>query len=188
MGNPIIGRYRMLLSQVLIRRSPEGDRKIYGEKGAAQAGDTLSEAGMAARIAKAVGERAKIARPALDPKLLDKLTDAGVTFNRADTIWIAEYAKPGVPLAWPEKGNVNAGLILNAGLIHIISRHSGEYATAGVRIEDILALVKTALTEGTRVGTQGTGRPIYEVVFQGKTLRLAIGVDDSGSVIGANPV
>ena len=137
---------------------------------------------MGLRIAKAVAERAKIARPALDAKLLDKLTQAGVKFNKADTLWIAEYSTPGVPLAWLEKGNVNAGLI------HIVFRHAGEFATAGVRIEDIPALVKTALTDGTRVGTQGTGRPIYEVVFQGKTQRLAISVGDNGYVIGANPV
>jgi hypothetical protein len=48
--------------------------------------------------------------------------------------------------------------------------------------------VKKTLTEGTRVGTQGTGRPIYEVTFNGKVQRLAISVGDNGYVIGANPV
>ncbi|MBB5124128.1 hypothetical protein [Streptomyces griseoloalbus] len=46
--------------------------------------------------------------------------------------------------------------------------------------------MKTALTEGTRVGTQGAGRPIFEVDFQGKTLRVAVSVGDNGYVIGAN--
>ncbi|MFD9222879.1 hypothetical protein ACFWDI_23355 [Streptomyces sp. NPDC060064] len=157
-------------------------KKIYGEKGALEVGDAASAAGMGLRIAAGVAERAKIARGALDPKLLDRLKDAGVKFNKADTIWVIEYAKPGVPLAWLEKGTVNAGLI------HIMFRHAGEFATAGVRVEDIPALVKTALTEGTRVGTQGAGRPIYEVAFNGKTQRLAISVGDNGYVIGANPV
>ncbi|MFB0619497.1 hypothetical protein [Streptomyces sp. AGS-58] len=102
-------------------------------------------------------------------------------FNKADTIWVTEYAKPGVNLAWIEKGNANAGLI------HIVFRHAGEFATAGVRVEDIPALVKKALVEGTRVGTQGAGRPLYEVAFNGKTQRLAISVGDNGFVIGANP-
>jgi hypothetical protein len=155
-------------------------KKIYGEKGAAQVGDATSAAGMGLRIALGVAERAKIHRGALDPKLLDKLKDAGVKFNQADTIWVIQYAKPGVPLAWLEKGNVNAGLT------HIIFRHAGEFADAGVRVDDIPALVKTALTEGTRVGTQGAGRPIFEVVFQGKTQRVAISVGDNGYVIGAN--
>ncbi|KAB1141910.1 virulence factor [Streptomyces luteolifulvus] len=156
-------------------------KKIYGETGAAQAlANSASEAGMALRIARGVAERAKIARGALDPRLLDRLKDAGVKFNKADTIWVIEYAKPGVNLAWLEKGNVNAGLT------HIIFRHAGEFAAAGVRIEDIPVLVSKALTEGTRVGTQGAGRPIYEVVFNGKTQRVAVSVGDNGYVIGAN--
>src|SRR5690606_26072169 len=119
-------------------------------------------------------------RPPRPAKLLDKLKDAGVKFNQADTIRVIQYAKPGVPLAWLEKGSVNAGLT------HIVFRHAGEFADAGVRVDDIPALVKTALTEGTRVGTQGAGRPILEVVFQGKTQRVAISVGDNGYVIGAN--
>ncbi|QOV35461.1 RICIN domain-containing protein [Streptomyces ferrugineus] len=155
-------------------------KKIYGEKGAAKVGDATSAAGLGLRIAAAVAERAKIHRGTLDPKLLDRLKDAGVKFNRPDTIWVIEYAKPGVPLAWLEKGNVNAGLT------HIAFRHAGEFANAGVRVEDIPALVKTALTQGTRVGTQGAGRPIFEVAFQGKTQRVAVSVGDNGYVIGAN--
>ncbi|MGW7545435.1 RICIN domain-containing protein [Streptomyces sp. NPDC054770] len=156
-------------------------KKIYGESGAAQAlADASSEAGLALRIAKGVAERAKIARGTLDPKLLARLDQAGVKYKKAETIWVIEYAKPGVNLAWLEKGNVNAGLT------HIIFRHAGEFAAAGVRIEDIPALVSKALTEGTRVGTQGAGRPIFEVVFNGRTQRVAVSVGDNGYVIGAN--
>ncbi|MFB6930713.1 virulence factor, partial [Streptomyces noursei] len=156
-------------------------KKIYGEKGAAQIGDPTSAAGMGFRIAAGVAERAKIARGDLDPKLLERLQKAGVSFSRADTLWIIEYAKPGVPLAWLEKGNVKSGLV------HILFRHAGEFAQVGVRVEDIPALVKKALTEGTRVGTQGEGRTIFEVVFNGKSQRVAISVGDNGFVIGANP-
>lgn len=105
---------------------------------------------MGLRIAAGVAERAKIASGTLDPKLLKKLQEAGVSFNRADTIWVTEYAKPGVPLAWLEKGTAKKGLT------HIVLRHAGEFATSGVRVEDIQALVKKALTEGTKVGYQGT--------------------------------
>ncbi|WP_446750582.1 virulence factor [Streptomyces sp. WZ-12] len=156
-------------------------KKIYGEKGAAQIGDPTSAAGMGFRIAAGVAERAKIARGPLDPKLLERLQAAGVGFSRADTLWIIEYAKPGVPLAWLEKGNVNSGLI------HTLFRHAGEFAQAGVRVEDIPALLKKALTEGTRVGTQGRTRIVYEVVFNGKSQRVAIDVSSNGFVIGANP-
>ncbi|WP_344585342.1 hypothetical protein [Streptomyces lunalinharesii] len=155
-------------------------KKIYGEKGAAQVGDSTSAAGLGLRIAAGVAERAKIARGNLDPKLLDRLQTSGVKFSRADTLWIIEYAKPGAPLAWLEKGDVNRGLI------HTLFRHAGEFAQAGVRVEDIPALLKKALTGGTRVGTQGEGRTIFQVVFNGKSQRVAISVGDSGFVIGAN--
>uniref|UniRef100_UPI0035BC88A7 hypothetical protein n=1 Tax=Streptomyces finlayi TaxID=67296 RepID=UPI0035BC88A7 len=157
-------------------------KKIFGEKGVLQIGDPTSAAGMGLRIAVGSAERAKIARGTLDPKLLEQLTASGVKFNKADTIWVATYAKPGLPLAWLEKGNAHAGLI------HIVFRHAGEFATAGVRVEDIPALVKTVLTHGTKVGTQGAGRPIFEVTFNGKTQKVAISVGDNGYVIGANPV
>ncbi|MFF3518744.1 RICIN domain-containing protein [Streptomyces sp. NPDC002573] len=158
-------------------------KKIYGEKGAAHVGDPTSAAGLGLRIAAGVTERAKIARGTLDPKLLDRLKDAGVSFSRADTIWITEYAKPGVPVAWLEKGNAKKGLI------HIIFRHAGDFANVGVRVDDIPALVKKALSEGKVVGYQGTGtgRPIFEVAFNGKTQRVGITVADNGYVIGANP-
>ncbi|MFJ5294849.1 ricin-type beta-trefoil lectin domain protein [Streptomyces sp. NPDC088348] len=159
-------------------------KKILGEQGITAIGDATSASGMGLRIAAGVAERAKIAGGALDPKLLKKLQDAGVNFNKADTLWVTEYAKPGVPLAWLEKGTAKKGLI------HIVLRHAGEFATSGVRVEDIPALVKKALTEGTKVGYQGsgTGRPIFEVAFNGKTQRVAISVGDNGYVIGANPV
>lgn len=155
-------------------------KKIYGEKGALEVGKATSAAGMGLRIANAVAERARIARGTLDAKLVDKLKDAGVKFDRANTIWVIEYAKPGVPVAWLEKGTVNAGLT------HIMFRHAGEFANAGIRVEDIPAVVKTALTQGTRVGTQGAGRPIFEVTFNGKVHRVAVSVGDNGYVIGAN--
>jgi hypothetical protein len=155
-------------------------KKIYGEKGALDVADATSAAGMGLRVATAVAERARIARGALDAKLLDKLKDAGVKIDRANTIWVINYAKPGVPIAWLEKGTVNAGLT------HIMFRHAGEFANAGVRLEDIPNLVQKALTEGTRVGTQGAGRPILEVTFNGKVQRVAVSVGDNGFVIGAN--
>ncbi|MGY1498223.1 ricin-type beta-trefoil lectin domain protein [Streptomyces sp. QTS52] len=156
-------------------------KKIYGEKGALDVANATGAAGMGLRIATSVAERSRIARGALDTKLLEQLRDAGAKINRANTIWIVNYAKPGLPIAWLEKGNVDAGLT------HIIFRHAGEFAQVGVRVEDIPAVVSKALTEGTRVGTQASGRPIYEVVFNGKTQRLAVSVSDNGFVIGANP-
>ncbi|WP_105974366.1 RICIN domain-containing protein [Streptomyces geranii] len=155
-------------------------KKIYGEKGALDVADATSAAGMGLRVATSVAERSRIARGALDTKLLEQLRAAGTKIDRANTIWIVNYAKPGLPVAWLEKGTVNAGLT------HIVFRHAGEFASAGIRVEDIPAVVAKALTQGTKVGTQGAGRPIYEVAFNGKVHRIAVSVGDNGFVIGAN--
>lgn len=62
-----------------------------------------------------------------------------------------------------------------------------EFAKARVRVEDIPALLKKALTEGTLIDTQGRTRLVYEVVFNGKSQLVAIDVSSNGFVIGANP-
>ncbi|MGW5116240.1 hypothetical protein ACWEQ8_12495 [Streptomyces noursei] len=54
-------------------------------------------------------------------------------------------------------------------------------------MEDIPALLKKALTEGTLIDTQGRTRLVYEVVFNGKSQLVAIDVSSNGFVIGANP-
>ncbi len=48
----------------------------------------------------------------------------------------------------------------------------------------------TAVTEGKIVGYQGrgTGRPIYEIEYNGKLQRVAVTVGDNGYIVGANPV
>ncbi|MFJ5596218.1 hypothetical protein ACIQCG_41640 [Streptomyces noursei] len=170
------------LRRVDLARPDIPENQVLAElRGSVEAGDPTSAAGMGFRIAAGVAERAKIARGPLDPKLLERLQTAGVGFSRADTLWIIEYAKPGAPLAWLEKGNVKSGQI------HTLFRHAGEFAKAGVRVEDIPALLKKALTEGTLLGTQGSTRLVYEVVFNGKSQRVAIDVSSNGFVIGANP-
>ena len=46
------------------------------------------------------------------------------------------------------------------------------------------------LENGKIVGYQGkgTGRPIYEVVYNGVTQRVAITTGSNGFIVGANPV
>jgi hypothetical protein len=43
-----------------------------------------------------------------------------------------------------------------------------------------------SLTKGKIVGYQRT-RPIYEVIFEGKTYHIAITTGNNGFIIGANP-
>jgi len=52
--------------------------------------------------------------------------------------------------------------------------------------EKIHELVMQAVTQGEKVGVQGT-RPIYEVQFEGTTQRVAVTVGNNGFVVGANP-
>lgn len=47
-----------------------------------------------------------------------------------------------------------------------------------------------AIDKGKVVGYQGrgTGRPIYEFVYNGTTQRGGITISDNGFIVGANPV
>jgi hypothetical protein len=73
--------------------------------------------------------------------------------------------------------------------MHILYEHAGDFINRGVATEDIPRLLKTALSDGKIVGYQGsdTGRPIYEVMFNGKVQRVGITVGSNGFVVGANP-
>lgn len=75
---------------------------------------------------------------------------------------------------------------LKSGLNHIIDQHGSQFAQKGIAESEIPDLVKTALTEGKIVGSQGT-RFIYETTFKGVKQRVAINVGDNGYVVGANP-
>jgi filamentous hemagglutinin len=51
-------------------------------------------------------------------------------------------------------------------------------------------LVIGAVSEGTVVGWQGASksRPIYEVSFRGRQVKVAVTVSSNGFIVGANPV
>jgi hypothetical protein len=112
-------------------------------------------------------------------ELLDELKAKGVKHNPGDIVEIGKNRAGDI--VFLENGNSRAGLV------HIKDRHAGDFMNVGVPAENIGRLVFTAVTEGTVVGTQRT-RPIYEVVFEGKTYRLAVSVGDNGFIVGANPV
>ncbi|MEU9100045.1 hypothetical protein [Streptomyces sp. NPDC048361] len=158
-------------------------KKLIGEKpSAADLANPDSLAGMALRLSERMADRSKAAN-SLDLDLVRKLEASGANLERADLIMVVRYARPGVPLAWLEKGNAKAGLV------HILLRHGGEFIERGIASEDIPKLLTRALNEGKIVGYQGadTGRPIYETVYNGRTQRLAITVGDNGFIVGANP-
>ena len=76
----------------------------------------------------------------------------------------------------------------NSGLQHILN-HKGEFISKGINESDIPNFIMHALKENKVVGYQGsgTGRPIYEIRYNGKNQKVAITVGDNGYVVGANP-
>ena len=53
----------------------------------------------------------------------------------------------------------------------------------------IADFVLTAVSKGKIIGYQGkgTGRPIYQVEYYGKTYKVAVTVGSNGYIVGANP-
>ena len=74
-------------------------------------------------------------------------------------------------------------------MAHIVGEHVDDFARRGITESQIPDLVIDAVTRGRIVGYQGagTGRPIFEVVFNGQTQRVAVTVGDNGFIVGANP-
>lgn len=158
-------------------------KKIFGETPSpSDLANPESVAGMALRLAERMADRAQAAN-SLDLALVKKLEASGANITRANLVMVVRVPRPGVPLAWLEKGNSKSGLA------HILFRHAGEFIERGVAAEDIPKLLNKALTEWKIVVPQGEGsrRPIYETVFNGKTQRVAITVGDNGFIVGANP-
>lgn len=85
-------------------------------------------------------------------------------------------------IAFLERGNSKSGLQ------HIVERHAAEFAQAGIPESKIPDFLMQVLKNGKVVGQQSRrgGRPIYEVSYEGKTLRVAITVGSNGTIVGAN--
>ena len=73
---------------------------------------------------------------------------------------------------------------------HILERHARDFTNVGIPEDEIGGLVFEAVTTGQVVGTEGRRSPrnIYEVVFEGRTYRLAVTVGNNGFIVGTNPV
>lgn len=122
---------------------------------------------------------AKIAKAHRVTGLIDDLVEAGVIVTPDDVLKIAKRSDD--TIIFLEKGNDSAGLT------HIINRHADDFVRAGIPEERIADIVFEEAVNGTRVGTQGT-RPIYEIVVNGKKIRVTVTVGDNGFIVGANPV
>lgn len=118
----------------------------------------------------------------LDSKLMKELANSGVKYNPDDVVMITKT--PDGKLLWLEKGNADAGLK------HIVDGHATDFLNKGISVDQIHDLIKTTVSKGKIVGYQGrgTGRSIYEVIYNGKTYHVAVTVGSNGFIVGANPV
>lgn len=67
-------------------------------------------------------------------------------------------------------------------------KHGDEFISAGIPEDEIPSFVIKAVTGGKIVVHQGsgTGRPIHELVYNGKTHRVAVTTGNNGFIVGAN--
>lgn len=118
--------------------------------------------------------------------LIDQLIKSGVKVSPEKVIAIAKT--PQGKIVWLEEGTVAGPGRRASGLAHVIESHGHEFAKKGVSEAQIPDLLMKAVKDGNIVGYQGagTGRPIYQVDFNGKALKIAITVGDNGYIVGAN--
>jgi hypothetical protein len=135
---------------------------------------------LGAREVRAVEESAAAVAKAEKDALIAELKAAGVKYNPDEIVTIFRNADG--KIVWLEKGDPARGLA------HIVGEHGPEFAAHGYSEAEIPNLVRTALQDGEVIGYQGkgTGRPIYQVLFGGKMVKIAITVGSNGYIVGAN--
>ncbi|MDZ7923274.1 MAG: hypothetical protein U5M23_04290 [Marinagarivorans sp.] len=111
---------------------------------------------------------------------LKELSSNGIKHNPANIVDIRRTS--GGQLAFLETGTADAGLA------HVM-RHADDFAKRGVHVDQISDLVITAVERGKIIGYQGrgTGRPIYEVIYNDTRHHVAVTVSNNGFIVGANP-
>jgi hypothetical protein len=86
-------------------------------------------------------------------------------------------------IIWLEKGYVTTTNA--AGLKHILKEHGSQFVSGGIPASVIGTFVLNAVAYGEIVGYQGkgTGRPIYEYNYGGKTYHVAVTVGSDGDYL-----
>jgi hypothetical protein len=135
---------------------------------------------LSAPIVKALEKIAPSVTKETEETLLKELAASGVKHDPAAIVNIFRDSEGRI--VWLETGDEARGLQ------HIIVRHGEELAGKGITEAEVPDLLQTAIQDGEIVGYQGkgTGRPIYEVLFHGKPIRIAITIGSNGFIVGAN--
>ncbi|GIG59576.1 hypothetical protein Lfu02_39480 [Longispora fulva] len=154
---------------------------VRGVGTALKSGIGIDRAIAAARMVEMAPETmAILERAAANQGLIDELAANGVNFSAADVIGVARNAEG--KIVFLETGSSNGGLV------HIMEEHGTDFVAKGLSAEQIPDFVLKAATEGTIIGYQGkgTGRPIFQVLYNGKTWTVAVSVGSNGFIVGAN--
>ena len=114
------------------------------------------------------------------PALIDELVGNGVKVTPTGLMRIQKLNDG--QIVFLERGNSRSGLQ------HIVERHGAQFSKAGIPETKVADFLMDALKNGRIVGYQGRSntRPIYEVNYEGRVLRVAITTSSNGYVVGAN--
>jgi hypothetical protein len=135
---------------------------------------------LGARSVRAVERSAEAVATAERRALVAELDASGVKYDPDQLLAVFRTADGRV--VWLETGDEQRGLT------HVLATHGRQFLAHGFGESEVPDLLRTALQEGRIVGYQGvgTGRPIYELVFGGKVVKVAITVGANGYIVGAN--
>lgn len=117
----------------------------------------------------------------VDDALVAELKLSGIKITPSNVVATSRNASGQV--VFLESGNAASGLQ------HIIAAHGDDFARVGISSQQIPEVVTQAVTRGRFVGYQGGefGRPIYEIVVNGRIQHIAVTVGNNGYIVGANP-
>ena len=126
---------------------------------------------------------AEIAKKMREKTLIKELEKNQIKFSINDLVFITK-CKTG-KIVWLEKGSEKAGLA------HIEKAHGDDFLKKGIskdKIPDLLLeVVNNGIDTGKKQGRHKNARPIYDVEFEGKKLKVAITISENGFLVGANP-
>ena len=115
--------------------------------------------------------------------LMKELEESGEKYSGKDVIFVVKQQNG--KLAWLEEGNDGAGW-------KHIRKHIKDFTEQGIDEDSIVDLLREAILRGKMIGYQKTEnktpREVYELEFNGKTIRIAITISDNGFIVGANPI
>jgi len=117
-------------------------------------------------------------------ELINELIDNNIKINPKDVVAITEDSLG--KIVWLEKGHLGKNA---SGLKHILDTHENQFTKQGIAAKEIPQYLMIAVKTGHIVDYQGkgTGRPIYEFIYDGKLRRVAISIGSNGYIVGANP-